>query len=105
MKYAFKNRHNFIYHVFLFLTAMRKLLAKRRNVEGKLERRDIIKDYSDYGSQTYAPLSRIGQFPERNSNRRVVKSHFLSTYQGLILFADQLGCFPSDYLGHSNVSC
>ncbi|KAL0183834.1 hypothetical protein M9458_019530, partial [Cirrhinus mrigala] len=60
---------------------MRKLLAKRRNVEGKLERRDIIKDYSDYGFQTYAPLSRIGQIPDRNSNRNVVKSHFLSTYE------------------------
>ncbi|RXN18161.1 MAATS1 [Labeo rohita] len=63
---------------------MRKLLAKRRNVEGKLERRDIIKDYSDYGFQTYAPLSRIGQIPDRNSNRNVVKSHFLSTYEGLL---------------------
>ncbi|KAK9969690.1 hypothetical protein ABG768_027842 [Culter alburnus] len=67
-----------------YIISMRKLLAKRRNVEGKLERRDIIRDYSDYGSQTYAPLSRIGQFPERNSNRSVVKSHFLSTYQGLL---------------------
>ncbi|XP_051564471.1 cilia- and flagella-associated protein 91 [Myxocyprinus asiaticus] len=67
-----------------YVVSMRKLLAKRRNVEGKLERRDIIKDYSDYGSQTYAPLSRFGQIPDRNSNRNMVKSHFLSTYQGLL---------------------
>ncbi|XP_055072320.2 cilia- and flagella-associated protein 91 isoform X1 [Misgurnus anguillicaudatus] len=65
-----------------YVVSMRKLLSKRKNVEGKLERRDIIKDYSDYGSQTYAPLSRTGQLPERNSN--VVKSHFLNTYQGLL---------------------
>ncbi|KAK7168742.1 hypothetical protein R3I93_004903 [Phoxinus phoxinus] len=67
-----------------YIISLRKLLAKRKNVEGKLERRDIIKDYSDYGSQTHAPLSRIGQFPERNSKRNVVKSPFLSTYQGLL---------------------
>ncbi|KAK2905285.1 hypothetical protein QQF64_033558 [Cirrhinus molitorella] len=67
-----------------YVISMRKLLAKRRNVEGKLERRDIIKDYSDYGFQTYAPLSRIGQIPDRNSNRNMVKSHFLSTYEGLL---------------------
>uniref|UniRef100_A0A8C2KYV0 Cilia- and flagella-associated protein 91 n=1 Tax=Cyprinus carpio TaxID=7962 RepID=A0A8C2KYV0_CYPCA len=67
-----------------YIISMRKLLAKRRNVEGKLKRRDIIKDYSDYGFQTYAPRSRIGQIPDRNSNRNVVKSHFLSTYEGLL---------------------
>lgn len=71
--------------IFLFFKAMRKLLAKRRNVEGKLERRDIIQDYSDYGFQTYAPRSQIGQIPDRNSNRNVVKSHFLRTYEGLLL--------------------
>ncbi|XP_016306325.1 protein MAATS1 [Sinocyclocheilus anshuiensis] len=67
-----------------YVISMRKLLAKRRNVEGKLKRRDIIKDYSDYGFQTYAPRSRIGQMPDRNSNSNVVKSHFLSTYEGLL---------------------
>uniref|UniRef100_A0A672TFX9 Cilia- and flagella-associated protein 91 n=1 Tax=Sinocyclocheilus grahami TaxID=75366 RepID=A0A672TFX9_SINGR len=67
-----------------YIISMRKLLAKRRNVEGKLKRRDIIKDYSDYGFQTYAPRSRIGQIPDRNSNRNVVKSHFLRTYEGLL---------------------
>uniref|UniRef100_A0A673JYQ1 Cilia- and flagella-associated protein 91 n=1 Tax=Sinocyclocheilus rhinocerous TaxID=307959 RepID=A0A673JYQ1_9TELE len=67
-----------------YIISMRKLLAKRRNVEGKLKKRDIIKDYSDYGFQTYAPRSRVGQIPDRNSNRNVVKSHFLSTYEGLL---------------------
>ncbi|XP_052420496.1 cilia- and flagella-associated protein 91 [Carassius gibelio] len=67
-----------------YIISLRKLLAKRRNVEGKLQRRDIIKDYSDYGFQTYAPRSRIGQIPDRNSDRNVVKSHFLSTYEGLL---------------------
>ncbi|XP_056611097.1 cilia- and flagella-associated protein 91 [Triplophysa dalaica] len=60
-----------------YIVSMRKLLAKRRNVEGILERRDIIKDYSDYGSW-------IGKFPDQNSNHNVVKSQYLSTYQGLV---------------------
>ncbi|KAJ8013175.1 hypothetical protein DPEC_G00050550 [Dallia pectoralis] len=67
-----------------YIISMRKLTAKRRNVEGKLERRDIIKEYSDYSSQTYAPLSRVGQFPDRHSERNVVKSRYLDTYQGLL---------------------
>lgn len=64
-------------------SAMRKLTAKRKNVEGKLKRRDIIKDYSNYSSQTYAPLSRIGLFPDRHSQRNMVKSRYLDTYEGL----------------------
>uniref|UniRef100_A0A8C7FN77 Cilia- and flagella-associated protein 91 n=1 Tax=Oncorhynchus kisutch TaxID=8019 RepID=A0A8C7FN77_ONCKI len=63
---------------------MRKLTAKRKNVEGKLKRRDIIKDYSNYSSQTYAPLSRIGLFPDRHSQRNMVKSRYLDIYEGLL---------------------
>ncbi|KAL0963416.1 hypothetical protein UPYG_G00306150 [Umbra pygmaea] len=67
-----------------YITSMRKLTAKRRNVEGKLERRDIIKEYTNHSSQTYAPLSRIGLFPDRHSQCNVVKSHYLDTYEGLL---------------------
>uniref|UniRef100_A0A8C7QAT7 Cilia- and flagella-associated protein 91 n=1 Tax=Oncorhynchus mykiss TaxID=8022 RepID=A0A8C7QAT7_ONCMY len=66
------------------MRSMRKLTAKRKNVEGKLKRRDIIKDYSNYSSQTYAPLSRIGLFPDRHSQRNMVKSRYLDTYEGLL---------------------
>lgn len=66
------------------IKAIRKLTGKMKNVEGKLERRDFIKEYADYGSQTYAPLSRIGFFPDRNSERCVVKSRFLSSFEGLL---------------------
>lgn len=62
--------------------AIRKLMAKRRNVEGKLERRDTVTDYCNYGSQVYAPLSRSGLLPDHHSESNVVKSRFLSTYQG-----------------------
>ncbi|GAA6066917.1 cilia- and flagella-associated protein 91-like [Tachysurus ichikawai] len=58
-------------------------MAKRKTLEGKLTKRDVITEHSDYGSQTYAPLSRHGVFPDRHSQSNV-KSHFLDTYQGLL---------------------
>ncbi|KAL4656997.1 protein MAATS1 [Arapaima gigas] len=67
-----------------YAVSIRKLIAKRRNVEGKLERRDIVKDYSDYASQVYAPLSRVGLFPEPSSKCGVVKNRFLGSYEGLL---------------------
>ncbi|XP_019585223.2 cilia- and flagella-associated protein 91 [Rhinolophus sinicus] len=66
------------------VSAIRKLVGKRKNVEGKLERRNIIKDYSDYASQVYGPLSRLGRFPDNNSEDFVVKNHYLNTYEGLV---------------------
>ncbi|NXR08029.1 CFA91 protein, partial [Semnornis frantzii] len=62
---------------------LRKLIAKRKNVMGKLERRDIIKEYTDFASQTYAPLSRNGYFPDNHSECYVVKSCYLDTFAGL----------------------
>ena len=53
-------------------------------MEGNLERRDFLKDYSDPSSQVYAPMSRIGVFLDRGSEQFVVKSRYLSTYQGLL---------------------
>ncbi|KAK3568613.1 hypothetical protein QTP86_010636 [Hemibagrus guttatus] len=61
--------------------SLRKLIAKRKTLEEKLVERDIINKHSDYSSQTYAPLSRHGVFPDRHSQSNVIKSHFLDTYQ------------------------
>ncbi|XP_005502677.3 cilia- and flagella-associated protein 91 isoform X2 [Columba livia] len=63
---------------------LRKLIAKsKKNVVGKLERRDIIKDYTDFGSQTYAPLSKTGYFPDNHSEHYVVENFYLNTFAGL----------------------
>ena len=70
-------------NVFVF-PAVRKLNEKRRTVEGKLERRDIVRDYSKFDSQTYAPMSRVGVFVDRGSEQYNVKSFHLNTYQGLL---------------------
>ncbi|XP_046902229.1 cilia- and flagella-associated protein 91 isoform X1 [Hypomesus transpacificus] len=67
-----------------YVLSLRKLTAKRRNVEGKLECRDIIRDYTDYSSQTYAPLSRMGLFLDRPSQSHVVRSRYHDTYEGLV---------------------
>lgn len=63
---------------------IRKLSKKRKQVEGKFERRDILRDYSEAKSQVYAPLSRVGVFPDRGSEQFSVNSNHLTTYQGLL---------------------
>ena len=63
-------------------TALRKLTAKYRNVEGKLERRSIIQDYTHFDSQVYAPLTRTGVYMDSGSERFSVKSKFTDTLEG-----------------------
>lgn len=65
--------------------ALRQIIEKRRNVEGKLERGDIVLDYTRYCSQTYAPLTPKGVFPKWNTQKDVVKNRYLDTYEGLSL--------------------
>ncbi|EGW13237.1 AMY-1-associating protein expressed in testis 1-like [Cricetulus griseus] len=68
----------------LLLSDIRKLMRRGKNVEGKLQRRDIIKEYADFASQVYGPLSRLGRFPDNNSEDFVVRNHYLNTYEGLV---------------------
>ncbi|KAM5154322.1 cilia- and flagella-associated protein 91 [Callospermophilus lateralis] len=74
-------------------STIRKLEGKGKNIEGKLKKRDIIKDYSDYASQVYGPLSRLGRFPDNNSEDFVVKNYYLNTYEGLIELESSLPDF------------
>jgi hypothetical protein len=64
--------------------SIRKMIERKRKVEGKFERRDIVEDYSSFGSQTYAPLTRIGVFIDRNSEQYVVRNKYLTNYNGLL---------------------
>ncbi|XP_026251411.2 cilia- and flagella-associated protein 91 [Urocitellus parryii] len=75
------------------ISTIRKLEGKGKNIEGKLKKRDIIKDYSDYASQVYGPLSRLGRFPDNNSEDFVVKNYYLNTYEGLIELESNLPDF------------
>ncbi|XP_060786401.1 cilia- and flagella-associated protein 91-like [Neoarius graeffei] len=67
-----------------YARSLRKLIAKRKTLEGKWMRPDIINEHLDYTSQMYAPLSHHGLFPDRHAQGDAVKSHFLDTYQGLL---------------------
>lgn len=73
-----------IYATSSIYKAIRKLTASRNNVENILERREITKEYVNPDSQTYAPLTRVGVFLDRNSENYNVKSRYLSTYDGLL---------------------
>ncbi|XP_071332361.1 cilia- and flagella-associated protein 91 [Trachinotus anak] len=64
-----------------YIRSLRKLEAKRRNVEEKLEQHGLVKDYTD--SQKYAPQTRRGTFT-RSARYNELKTHYLDTYEGLL---------------------
>ncbi|KAJ3171779.1 Cilia- and flagella-associated protein 91 [Geranomyces variabilis] len=46
------------------IKAVRKLAVQRAHVEPRIERRDIIGEYADFGSAVYAPRTRDGVFAD-----------------------------------------
>lgn len=46
-------------------------------------KRDIIIEYAHFGSNVYAPLTREGKNPDRNSLKLEIHSEYLTTYKGL----------------------
>jgi len=75
--------HLLIGSVSVCCVAIRKMIErKKKTVEGRLVRRTITDGYADFGSQAYAPLTRIGVFLDRNSEQYVVKNKYLANYEG-----------------------
>ena len=66
----------------IILTALRKLSKKSSNVEGKLERSSVIEQYSNFDSQVYAPMTRIGVYLDSGSEQNTVKNWFTTTLDG-----------------------
>lgn len=64
--------------------AIRALLRKRSQVETKYIKNDIVRDYTKYESSAYGPLTRNGYFPDKLTDKYLVKSRFLDTYTGLL---------------------
>jgi len=63
--------------------AIRKMIErKKKTVEGRLIRQTVTDGYADFGSQAYAPLTRVGVFLDRNSEQFVVKNKYLANYAG-----------------------
>lgn len=57
-------------------------------MEGKFEKRDVIQQYSNFDSQVYAPMTRIGVYLDSGSEQFNVKSKFSTTLEGMsVLFA------------------
>ncbi|XP_053185008.1 cilia- and flagella-associated protein 91 [Scomber japonicus] len=67
-----------------YTRSLRKLEAKRRNENAKLDRRGIVKAYTDYSSQTNARWTRRDAVSNRNTLSNELKSHYLDTYEGLL---------------------
>ena len=65
-------------------SAIRALLRKRGQVETKYVKSDLIRDYTKYESTAYGPLTRNGYFPDKLTDKYLVKSRFLDTYTGLL---------------------
>ncbi|KAH9277527.1 hypothetical protein ECG_09769 [Echinococcus granulosus] len=65
-----------------YASAIRKMLCvmERKN---KPPKPDKIEQYSQPGSQAFAPLTRLGVFHDRGAERFKVHSKFLDTYAGL----------------------
>ncbi|KAL2913580.1 hypothetical protein HK105_206882 [Polyrhizophydium stewartii] len=66
------------------IKAIRKLTDKRSKVENKIERRDIIADYANFGSRVYAPKAREGCFSDKASTTLRVELDELNTFRGLV---------------------
>lgn len=63
--------------------AIRKLADIRSKVDWKLERRDIIAEYSNYGSSVYAPKARDGAFRDKAAMTLRVELDEIQTYRGM----------------------
>jgi len=76
-----------------YIKSLRKLLKKRSHVDEKVFASSKINQYSTFGSQVHAPLTRVGVFLDRASEQYVVKSKYLDTYQGLLELESSLPRF------------
>lgn len=63
---------------------LRKLSRERRDVEGNIQRRNIVREYADPASATFAPVARHGgNTRERQGDRYRVESRHINTFEGL----------------------
>ncbi len=66
------------------IKSIRKLIKKRESMEAFRKPKNIIEEYKNFGSESYAPLTRHGYFPDKNSENYQVHNKYLDTYQGLL---------------------
>lgn len=64
-----------------YVRSLRKLEAKRKNVEGEIEQLGSVKNYTNI--QRRAPRSRRDPFSNSSTCNFEINSHYLNTYEGL----------------------
>ena len=57
--------------------------SKEKFINNNNRKRDIILDYTSFGSKVYAPLTRDGHNPDRHPFKFELNSYSLNTYDGL----------------------
>lgn len=75
--------------MFILCVALRKLEAKRKNVEGEIEQLGSVKNYTNI--QRRAPRSRRDPFSNSSTCNFEINSHYLNTYEGLNPFLTSTG--------------
>ncbi|XP_035264083.1 cilia- and flagella-associated protein 91-like [Anguilla anguilla] len=73
-----------------YVLSIRRLMEKRRNVEGKLRRRGVVEEYCSRGTRASTPVSRIARFPDGDSGPISVKDWLQDTYEGLLVLESTL---------------
>ena len=82
----------------MLFVALRKLIEKRKNVEGKKEKRNIIRDYTNYDSQVYAPMTRIGVYLDAGADQYTVRNSYNTTLHGRTILATIYNAYITDIL-------
>jgi len=72
------------------IKVLRKMFKARKNLDNKGAKRDIIQEYSNFGSIVYAPITRDGLSLDKIASKYEVQPDALSTYQGVTELSDSL---------------
>ncbi|CAI2361398.1 unnamed protein product [Moneuplotes crassus] len=72
------------------IKVLRKMFKARKNLDNKGSKRDIIQEYSNFGSIVYAPITRDGLSLDKIASKYEVQPDALSTYQGVTELSESL---------------
>eukprot|EP00743_Colponemidia_sp_Colp-15_P003486 GILK01003764.1.p1 GENE.GILK01003764.1~~GILK01003764.1.p1 ORF type:complete len:665 (+),score=144.46 GILK01003764.1:160-2154(+) len=65
------------------IKVLRKMFKSRKDVQKKKEKRDIVADYTNFGSKVYAPVAREGISLDKAANKFEVQPLDLNTFEGV----------------------
>lgn len=64
------------------ISDLRKLCLKQRGISKKFKKINILKEYTDYTDELYAPQLRFGEQARRRHEKLFIKTKYLSHYKG-----------------------